>query len=59
MKFFICALREINLGIPAEQTERIIPVNRVQENIYETEEQEVFISLPLLFGLKNNNAPHG
>jgi len=52
-------MADINLGIPAEQTERIIPVNRIQTNVFESEGQQAFISLPLLFGLKNNTSPHG
>jgi hypothetical protein len=58
LRYFICALDKINLGIPAEQTERIIPVTRVQDAIRETENQEVFISLPALFQQKDA-APHG
>jgi chemotaxis signal transduction protein len=50
---------KINLGIPAEQTERIIPVTRVQGAICETENKEVFISLPALFQQKDPAAPHG
>jgi chemotaxis signal transduction protein len=46
------------LAVPAEKTERIIPVTRVQTELYETENQEAFISLPALFKLKDA-APHG
>ena len=59
MRYFICALDKINLGIPAEQTERIIQVSRVQTSIYETGDHSsvpefpstggAFISLPALF----------
>ena len=59
MKYFICALGRINLGIPAEQTERIIPSERIQANVYETGNQETFISLPLLFKQKDTAVPHG
>jgi len=59
MKYFICALDAIDLGIPAERTERIIPAARVQTAVYETENQEAFISLPLLFRQKDPAAPHG
>ena len=65
MKYFICNLDMVNnnttgyLGIPAEKTERIIPVNRVQAAVYETENQEAFISLPALFQLKDITAVHG
>ena len=59
MKYFICALDKINLGIPAEQTERIIQVTRVQGAVYETENQEVFVSLPVLLRQKDSSAPHG
>ena len=47
------------LGIPAEQTERIIPVTRLQAGIMESENQEVFISIPALFRLDDTAAPHG
>jgi hypothetical protein len=59
LKYFIYALDKINVGIPAERTERIIPVTRVQGAVCETENQEVFISLPVLFRQKDNTAPHG
>ena len=65
MKYFICNLDMINnnttgyLGIPAEKTERIIPVNRVQTVVYETENQEAFFSLPVLFQLKDRTTVHG
>jgi hypothetical protein len=79
VKYFICALEGIHLGIPAEQTERIIPVSRAQTAVYETENQETisaerqdsfstlngpggftgFISLPVLFQLKDLTTPHG
>ena len=65
MKYFICTLDRIHnnsmccLGIPAEKTERIIPASRVQTAVYETENEEAFISLPALFELKDKAAPHG
>jgi hypothetical protein len=46
------------VGIPAEQTEKIISVNRAQTAISESENGETFISLPALFRL-NENAPNG
>ena len=49
----------INLGIPAEQTERIVSVTRIQDAVCETENQEVFISLPALLKQKDTAAPHG
>jgi chemotaxis signal transduction protein len=52
-------LDKIDLGIPAEQTERIIPVTRVQRAVCETESQEVFISLPALLRQKDSATPHG
>jgi hypothetical protein len=58
-KYFICALGRINLGIPAEKTERIISVTRIQDAVCETENQEVFISLPALLKQKDRTAPHG
>jgi len=59
LKYFICALGRINLGIPAEKTERIVSVTRIQDAVCETENQEVFISLPALLRQKETAAPHG
>ena len=65
MKYFICALdgKHWNstsyLGIPAEQTERLIPADRTQTVVYETDNEEAFILLPALFDLKDRDAPHG
>ena len=59
MNYFLCGLDTIQLGIPAEWTERIIPVTRVQTALYETEGQETYISLPVLFRQKDCNVPHG
>jgi hypothetical protein len=53
------ALGKINIGIPAEMTERIISVTRIQSAVCETENQEVFISLPALLRQKETAAPHG
>jgi hypothetical protein len=55
VKYFICALDKVNLGIPSEQTERIIPCSREQTSVYAAENQpsgteEAFISLPALLG---------
>jgi len=59
LKYFICALGRINIGIPAEMTERIIAVTRVQGAVCETENGEVFMSLPALLRQKDKAAPHG
>ena len=59
MRYFICALDGICLGIPAEKTERIIPVIREQTAVYETEGGEAYVSLPALFRLKDTATPHG
>ena len=59
MKYFICALGRVSLGIPSEQTERIISVTRIQDAVCETENQDVFISLPALLRQKETAAPHG
>jgi hypothetical protein len=59
LKYFICALGRISLGIPSEQTERIISVTRTQDAVCETENKEVFISLPALLRQKETAAPHG
>jgi len=58
MKYFICALNEIRLGFPAEFTERIITVSRMHTHITESEEQETFVSIPLLFR-QSAGSPHG
>ena len=65
MKYFVCDLYRIHgkpnvcLGIPTERTERIIPSDRIQAAVYETENQEAYISLPALFRLEDAAAPHG
>jgi len=59
MKYFICAIDNISLGIPARWVERIIPVTRAQSVIYETEDGEGFVSLPVLFKLKDAAVYHG
>ena len=59
MKYFICTLDTVGLGIPAEGTERIISTGREQNNVYETENQTGFISLPVLFRQKDSAAQHG
>jgi len=59
MKYFICALDKVQLGIPTSLTERIIPAGRVQTTVSESENQERFISIPALFRLKDSSAPHG
>ena len=59
MNYFICALDKVKLGIPADKTERIIPLTRLQTNIIESENQETFISIPVLFRQKETAAPHG
>jgi hypothetical protein len=58
LKYFVCALGKINVGIPAEQTDRLISVTRDQSAVRETEDREVFISLPALFR-HSAAAPHG
>ena len=68
MKYFICSLGEIQLGIPAQQTERIVPSSQVQTAEIKTEfkieeksesDAKALISLPDLFRLKDRAAPHG
>ncbi|MDR0448704.1 MAG: hypothetical protein LBH07_08550 [Treponema sp.] len=65
MRYFICALDNVNMGIPAEWAERIISVFRTQTAVYETENNETFIeafiSLPVLFQKKDKQyeTPHG
>ena len=52
-------MNRITLGIPASQTLRIISVNRNQITVYTKENEDTFISLPLLFKEKDPAAPHG
>jgi hypothetical protein len=48
----------MHLGIPAEQTERIIAITRKQTAVYETDNGEAFISLSVLLNI-DVPAPHG
>ena len=59
MMYFICALDKVQLGIPAEMTAQIIHSKRIQTVLYETENNETTISLPVLFRLKDITAPYG
>ena len=63
MKCFVCALDKAGIGIPAERTERIIPVTRAQTEVYETnyenETQTAYISLPALLRQKEPGVQHG
>ena len=59
MKYFLCTFDQVYLGVLSECTERVISVSRKQTSIMESEKQEVFISLPLLFGRADLGAPHG
>ena len=65
MKYFICAIDIVNssttscIGIPAEHTARIIPASRELTSVYEKDNDEAFISIPALFNMKDNTAPHG
>ena len=64
MKYFICTLETDNnaavyMGFPAEKTEQIISISRVQTSVCETENRETFISIPVLFQLKDKTTPHG
>ena len=69
MKYFMCALgaeaqneqtpATVYLGIPTMHAERIIPVTKTQTTESETENDEVFISLPVLLQQKNTVTPHG
>ena len=59
MKYFICALDAICIAIPGECTERVISVSRIQSSVCERDEQNIFISLSLLFKKENLSTPHG
>ena len=52
-------LAAMQLAIPTTYTERIIPVNRIQAAGYETTDEEVSVSLPVLFLQKSTVTPHG
>jgi len=75
MKYFICTLEKktaaesqpaqnspvaaIQLAIPTMHTERIIPVTTIQTAAYETKDEAVSVSLPMLFHQKSAATPHG
>jgi hypothetical protein len=59
VKFFICALEEMVLGIPSKETARIIPAPHTQTTLYESEQEDLFFSLPVLFRKDSVPAPHG
>ena len=50
---------QFNLGIPAEQTERIITITREQTGVMESENQDTYISIPALFQQKETPVQHG
>jgi hypothetical protein len=57
MKYFICEICKVQLGIPANSVERIIQVAAGQEA--EAEDAQAYVSLPALFKLEGADAPHG
>jgi len=57
MRYFICALGKINLGIPAGQVERILPVTGTDKT--ENENDEVYISIPKLLKQGDEPVHHG
>ena len=59
MKYFLCALNTVYLGLPSENTERIVSMSRMQSSVCATEGNDVYISLPLLFKCADLAAPHG
>ena len=72
MKYFICTLEPpakaqgkssppeaIQLAIPTTHTERIIPVTKIQAAGYETGDEGVSVSLPVLFQQQSAPTPHG
>lgn len=52
MRYFICALESIQLGIPADVTERIIPAAEIKG-------REHIITLTALFKQTDIASPHG
>ena len=66
MKYFLCAFDAAYLGIPSERTERVISISAngpfgsgKQSSVCETDDKDIFISLPLLFGRADLSTPHG
>ncbi|MCL2233186.1 MAG: hypothetical protein FWB99_08930 [Treponema sp.] len=73
MKYFICTLEPpaeaqekqtapleaMQLAIPTPHTERIIPVTKTQTAGYETGDEGVSVSLPVLFQQQSAPTPHG
>jgi hypothetical protein len=59
VKFFICALAEMILGLPSEGTARIIPAPHTQTMLYKTVQEDLFLSLPVLFQKDSVSTPHG
>ncbi|MCL2833590.1 MAG: hypothetical protein FWD78_10510 [Treponema sp.] len=58
MKYFVCSLTGINLGIPAEKIGRISDADLTQKKIIETINEETVILIPALFGQAETAAPH-
>ena len=59
MKYFICALDDLQLGIPADSTERIIPADALPSALTEIINRETYISLTALFKKYEIKSPHG
>lgn len=63
MRYFICTLETLTLGVPADKTERIIAAPQTLETVYEEKDGDVFISLPAFLGKKGKkeeeNLDHG
>ena len=55
MKYFICTLAGVQLAIPEEKTDRIIVADRT---LNESGNGKTCISLPALFKLEDDSAPH-
>ena len=63
MKYFVCTLNNIQIGIMAHKTEKIIQSIHTMNCAFETQttnngELEIFVSLPALFLLKDTITPH-
>ena len=66
MKYFLCVFDTVYLGIPSEFVERVISVSAnglsgsgMQSSVCEIHGNDVYISLPLLFGRADLPSPHG
>ena len=60
VNYFIFPLgnTKINLGIPKDNTEKIVPINRDQNILLAEDQGQNYISIPILFKLNGSISPH-